>query len=198
MTSHLRTVADRKLQIYFQSTGNPACGSEWMMGDTKQHAACCCTALGVNVANFMLSSFYNCNVANMFERAGVRSCVGTFSSSIHVLSMAQSAKYTLHLLLLQVFSYILHSWAPAPCPQYQVPSQGGCMLPSSSGIMTKWSTCWCPLHLAAQARDHRTKHRVSEARTWNRSIVENNRLETHDSAHLQSCWDGWCGRASLT
>ena len=97
----LRTVADRKLQIYFQSTGNPACGSEWMMGDIKQHAACCCTALGVNVANFMLSSFYNCNVANMFERAGVRSCVGTFSSSIHVLSMAQSAKYTLHLLLLQ-------------------------------------------------------------------------------------------------
>ena len=71
------------------------------MGDIKQHAACCCTALGVNVANFMLSSFYNCNVANMFERAGVRSCVGTFSSSIHVLSMAQSAKYTLHLLLLQ-------------------------------------------------------------------------------------------------
>ena len=81
--------------------GNPACGSEWMMGDIKQHVACCCTALGVNVANFMLSSFYNCNVANMFERAGVRSCVGTFSSSIHVLSMAQSAKYTLHLLLLQ-------------------------------------------------------------------------------------------------
>ena len=103
-----------------------------MMGDTKQHAACCCTALGVNVANFMLSSFYNCNVANMFERAGVRSCVGTFSSSIHVLSMAQSAKYTLHLLLASVQLYFAQL---STCTVSAIPRQGGCMLPSTSGIM---------------------------------------------------------------
>ena len=68
----------------------------------------------------------------MFERAGVRSCVGTFSSSIHVLSMAQSAKYTLHLLLASVQLYFAQL---STCTVSAIPRQGGCMLPSSSGIM---------------------------------------------------------------
>ena len=92
-------------------------------------------------------------------------------------------------------SVLLYFAQFSTCNVSAIPSQSDCMLPSSSGIMM--IHLLVPSHAAAPGQaGQRSPSLWSQNLEPNRSIVENNRLETHDSAHRQSCRDGWCGRSS--